>query len=183
VFRFARNPPQGLDNFSGFSATEYRFLAEHTRSMDGLFVTRGERSVLLEQRKAQCSYVSGNYFRALNVGMERGRGFLPEEDKTDAPEAVAVLSYSAWQNWFGGDPSIIGRRVKLEDAEVNVVGVAPPDFAGTSPLRTDVWLPLASMGLLNPGDSWGQHFLHDAHSCCAARRVVASERGIPPAVS
>ncbi|HUD99182.1 MAG TPA: ABC transporter permease, partial [Bryobacteraceae bacterium] len=166
VFGFVRNPPKGLDNYRGFSVLEYRYMAEHTRSMAGLFLTRGEAGLLLEQGKARYVFVSGNYFQTLGVGMERGRGFLPEEDRTDAPEAVAVISYSAWQDRFGGDANIIGRRVRMQDSPFVVVGVTPPDFGGTAPERTDLWLPLASMAILYPGDSWAQKFLHDTHSCC-----------------
>ena len=166
VFGFVRNPPKGLDNYRGFSVAEYRFLAEHTRSMAGLFFTRGEAGLMLEQRKVRYVFVSGNYFQTLGVGMQRGRGFLPDEDRTDAPEAVAVISYSAWQNRFGGDPNIIGRRLRMQDSPFLVVGVTPPDFAGTAPEPTDLYLPLASMAILYPGDSWAGKFLHDRHTCC-----------------
>jgi macrolide transport system ATP-binding/permease protein len=166
IFGFIRNPPKGLDHYRGFSVPEYRFLAEHTRTMAGLLFQRGESGLLLEQRKARYVFVSGNYFQALGVGMERGRGFLPEEDRTDAPQAVGVISYFAWQGRFGGDPNIIGRQVRMQDSPFVVVGVAPSDFAGTEPERTDLWLPLASMATLYPGDSWAQRFLHDRHNCC-----------------
>jgi predicted permease len=166
VYGFVRNPPQGLDNYSGFSVPEYRYLAEHSKSMTGLFFTNGESGLMLEQRKANYVFVSGNFFQVLSVGMERGRGFLPDEDRAGAPEAVAVISYSVWQNRFGGDPNIIGRRVKMQDSPFVVVGVTPPDFAGTAPEVTDLWLPLASTGILYPSDSWTNRLLREANICC-----------------
>jgi hypothetical protein len=39
----------------------------------------------------------------LGIEMERGRGFLPEGDRLDAPEAVGVPACTTWQNTFGGD--------------------------------------------------------------------------------
>jgi predicted permease len=166
VFGFMRNPPPGLDNYRGFSVPEYRFLAEHSRSMAGLFFARGEAGLMLEQRNVRYSFVSGNYFETLGVGMQRGRGFLPEEDWTDAPQAVAVISYSTWQNRFGGDANIMGRRIRVQDSPFLVVGVTPPDFAGTRPEVTDLWLPLASMAIFHPGDSWANKLLHDRRICC-----------------
>ena len=166
VLGFVKNPPKGLDNYRGFTPPEYRYIAEHTRTMTGLFLTRGEGGLRLEQHKARTSYVSGNYFQTLQVPMAHGRGFLTDEDRLDAPEAVMVLSDRAWRNWFGADPDILGRRLQFEDTQFLVVGIAAPDFAGTDPERTDLWVPLASAAILYPGDSWARNFLHDGHTCC-----------------
>jgi MacB-like periplasmic core domain len=59
------------------------------------------------------------------------------------PEAVAVLSYPAWQNRFVGDPEIIGKQIRLDGIPFTVVGVASRSFAGTMEFRSDVWVPFA----------------------------------------
>jgi len=97
-----------------------------------MIVTRDGERVRIGQQPYSVTYVSGNYFSALGVSMERGRGFLPEEDRTGAPEAVAVLDYRTWQSQFGGDPAILGRVVRLDEIPFTVVGVASRDFRGTS---------------------------------------------------
>jgi len=166
VLAAVKNPPKGFDNVHGFSAVEYRYLAEHSRSMSGLFLTMGEGGLHLDQSKVRMVFASANYFKVLGSGMSRGRGFLPSEDRVGGPEAVAVLSYATWQNRLGSDPAVIGRRVRIEDVPFTIVGVASPDFIGTSPERTDLWLPLATVPLVSP-DSWARDFLTNPDTCCA----------------
>ena len=74
--------------------------------------------------------VSPNYFRALGVPPMLGRDF------SDPPKgqwkAEAVLSYSFWKRRFNGDPSVIGRTIRLNTFPFIVVGVQPPSFFGLS---------------------------------------------------
>src|SRR5687768_5197428 len=72
--------------------------------------------------------VSGNYFDVLRVRPERGRAFLPEEDRTPGSHPVVVLSHSLWQKRFAGDPSIVNKAVTLNGQPFTVVGVAPREF-------------------------------------------------------
>jgi predicted permease len=59
---------------------------------------------------------------------------------------VAVISYRAWQQHYGGDPSVIGESFVIEGAPFTVVGVAPPGFFGAElrPEPPDFWIPLAA---------------------------------------
>ncbi len=166
AFTIVKNPPRGLDNINGFSYGEYRYLAEHSKSMAGLFTERGDSGLHLERAKARVETVSDSYFRVLEVGMQQGRGFLAGEDNMGAPQAVAVLSYTAWQNRFGGDPGLVGHVVHLEEAPFTVVGIAPADFAGTSPERTDVWIPTGALPLVYPNETWARDFERDPNVCC-----------------
>ena len=52
-----------------------------------------------------------------------------------------MLSDRLWRSQFGGDPSIVGRSLRLDDAPLQVVGVMPPGFQFPSP-DTDLWIPL-----------------------------------------
>ena len=167
IYQVVKNPPRGFDNINGFSYGLFRYLAEHSKSMSGLFMERGEGGMHLENGKARIETVSDSYFRVLGIGMHEGRGFLPGEDNADTPQAVAVLSYTTWQNRFGGDPAILGRTIHLEETPFTVVGVTPADFGGTSPERTDLWIPLAGMQLLSPNDAVARSFERDPHFCCA----------------
>jgi hypothetical protein len=70
-----------------------------------------------------------------------------------------------WLDGASQDPSIVGRPVPLEGIPFTVVGVAAPDFTGTTPERVDDWLPMASTTLLRPDDRWTRNvFLKRA--CC-----------------
>jgi predicted permease len=65
--------------------------------------------------------------------------FRPEEDQPNANH-VAILSYRAWQKLFGGDPSMVGRTLQLNQESYQVVGVMGPDFAW--PNQAELWIPI-----------------------------------------
>jgi putative ABC transport system permease protein len=86
--------------------------------------------------------VSGNYFDTLATFPVIGRGFLPEEDQTAGASLVTVLSHDLWQTRFGGDPSIVGRTILVNNQPFLVAGVMAPGFRGTTPLLgTMLWVP------------------------------------------
>lgn len=85
--------------------------------------------------------VSYDYAAILGVRPAVGRWFAVEDKH--AGDFPAVISYRTWQNRFGGDPHVIGKRVRLESQWYTVVGVAPQGFQGMAlPVLTDIWVPL-----------------------------------------
>jgi len=72
--------------------------------------------------------VEPNFFSVLGVQPALGRSFLPGEDKKGRNQVV-VLSWSAWQRYFHGDPGAIGRTMQDGGEPVTVVGVLPADFS------------------------------------------------------
>jgi len=97
---------------------------------------------------------SGNMFTVLGIEPDAGRSFLPEEDRAGGTHPVAVISHRLWQRRFGGDPSLVGRAVRLNGHPFTIVGVAPEDFRGT--IRgavTDVWVPLTMQAQVAPSKS------------------------------
>jgi predicted permease len=94
--------------------------------------------------RAWAELVSANYFDVLRVQPILGRSFLPEEG-ADKPGAfpVAVISYRMWQNRFHGDRNVLGKEIRLNRHQLTIIGVAPPDFRGsTVGLVYDVWMPI-----------------------------------------
>ncbi len=83
--------------------------------------------------------VSANFFELLRREPELGRGFHEGEDAPEA-EPVAVLSRGLWKRRFGGDPSIVGKSVLLDDRPTTVVGVMPTRFDFQA--GTDLWVPV-----------------------------------------
>ncbi|MBT9330339.1 ABC transporter permease [Acidipila sp. 4G-K13] len=83
--------------------------------------------------------VSAGFFRTLGVPPMLGRGFRDGEDAVGAPRNV-VLSYSAWQSWFGGRRDIIGRSVTLSGVPHTIIGVMPRDFQFARRGRVDYWV-------------------------------------------
>jgi predicted permease len=56
-----------------------------------------------------------------------GRPFLASEDRK-GQDRVAILAHGLWLRAFGGDPSIIGQPITLDDGTYSVVGVLPESF-------------------------------------------------------
>lgn len=77
-------------------------------------------------------------FDVLGVRPELGRTFLPSDGKPGA-EPVVVLSHALWQRRFGGDRTIIGRAVSVDNESHTVIGVMPPDFRFPRDTVADMW--------------------------------------------
>jgi putative ABC transport system permease protein len=93
-----------------------------------------------EPERLQGFQVSANLFPLLGVNTELGRTFAAEEDRPGT-NRVVVLSHELWQRRFGGERTILGRTLTLNNEFYTVIGVLPPDFRFYS--KTDVWTPLA----------------------------------------
>ena len=87
--------------------------------------------------------VTGDLFATLGARPLLGRAFGREHEIT-GNHWVAVLSYGFWQRRFGGDPHIVGRRLRLDAGVYEVVGVMPDGFTYPALGRPfDLWTPLA----------------------------------------
>jgi putative ABC transport system permease protein len=81
-----------------------------------------------EAKFARGLWVSGNLFDALGVRPILGRVLTAADDRRGCGLGGAVISYGFWQREFGGSASAIGRKVKLDNTSVEVIGVTPPGF-------------------------------------------------------
>ena len=94
-------------------------------------------------------YVSRDFFEVLRVDAGLGRTFLPAEGQQRGDAAVVVLSHRAWQNRFGGDPSVVGTVVRLGTTEHTVIGVSAEVFAFTDWFVTpELYAPVTQFGLV-----------------------------------
>jgi putative ABC transport system permease protein len=94
-----------------------------------------------DPEKIEGRRVSANLFSLLGVEPQLGRAFTPDEDQPGA-NGVVLISHLLWQRRFNGDPNIIGKSLKLNDASRTVVGVMPASFQ--FPTREDeLWVPIA----------------------------------------
>ena len=104
------------------------------------------------------AYVSANYFDLLGVRAASGRVFRRDEDLVGAAP-VAVISDALWRQQLGGSSDVVGQTIRANGYPVRVIGVAPPNFAGTvAGAKFDLWLPLSARPLLVPAeaDRWRQ---------------------------
>ena len=108
-----------------------------------------------EPRRITGAQVTASFFDVLGVEPERGRAFSAEEDLPGGPPVV-LLSHGLWTEAFGGDPSVVGTTILLNDEPHTVLGVMPRSFAFPGD-DTRYWVPLA----LDRADPWDRnnHYL------------------------
>ena len=116
--------PETLDFTTAHDLRERSHSFEHMslfRDGGGAIVENSEPELLSGLR------VAYDYFDTLGARMQLGRSFKQEED-TPQTRFEAVLSHGLWLRRFGGDPSIVGRNVRLSGRSYLVVGVLPENF-------------------------------------------------------
>jgi predicted permease len=88
------------------------------------------------------AYLSADAFRLLGERPILGRDFVADDGRPGAA-AVAILGGKVWRNRYGGDPSVVGRTLVINDVPSVVIGVMPEGFR--FPMVSDLWLPLPAM--------------------------------------
>src|SRR5687768_12634907 len=138
------NQGSGFDNMSH---PAYRYLREHSRTVDVAAVDFGGGPMSLgtegNSERVIGTMVSGNYFDVLGTTAVLGRFFRADEDQVAGERPVVVLSHALWTTRFNSDPQILDKPVRLNNREFAVVGVAEPGFQGSSMIGTDLWTPMA----------------------------------------
>ena len=101
-------------------------------------------------RFVNARFVSPDFALGLGVPASFGRWF----DATD--DGAVVLDHGFWTRALAADPHVVGRRMRVGDAELTIVGIAPPKFAGTGlpAAAPDLWLPLATLAATMPNADW-----------------------------
>ena len=88
----------------------------------------------------QAVYLTPNSFLHFGVPALLGRGLQPSDaPEGQDPEKVAVLGYEFWQRHYGGDPDIVGKKIRLVRESYLIVGVVPSRFTWGD---GEVYLPL-----------------------------------------
>lgn len=83
--------------------------------------------------------VGSSFFDVIGVRPAMGRTFRTDENEP-AKSLVAVLGHELWKGRFGGDPAIIGKKIRIEGELHEIVGVAAP--GRSFPEGIEVWTPL-----------------------------------------
>src|SRR5439155_3731935 len=114
-----------VDDVSGFASAP-AVLGDDDRAPDRAFAT----------------YVSATMFQMLRERPQLGRDFTPADDRPGATP-VAILANGMWRSRYAGDPSAIGRVVRINGTPTTIVGVMREPFR--FPNVADIWLPLSTM--------------------------------------
>jgi macrolide transport system ATP-binding/permease protein len=107
-------------------------------------------NVMVKKQAEQASgeFVSGDYFRGLEVSPAAGRVIIPDDDRAGATP-IAVLSFAFSQRRFGDAASAPGQSILIDNVPFTVAGVAPPGFFGVDPAAApDFYIPLHTNLLL-----------------------------------
>jgi len=134
---------------SSISAGLYRALARQQTSFEPLMGVADPNSLAvavgsLPAEQVGLQYVSANFFQGLGLAPAAGRAFTAADDRL-AQEPVVIVSHRFWRSRLGADRDLSSKIVRINNAPVRVVGVAPPRFFGLQPGQwTDVYTPLAA---------------------------------------
>jgi putative ABC transport system permease protein len=135
----------------------YRGLVDRNHSFDSMSVFKGWRPTMTgatEPERLEAQRVTASYFKVLGVSPMLGRDFQQTDDQSNGPNVVTISS-GLWQRRFGGDRTIIGRQVLLDDTPYTVIGVMPMRFENVLSPSAEVWAPLQYD--LSSGSAWGHH--------------------------
>lgn len=179
------SPPQHQPRATVAAATYFAWAAESRRfsamaatCCDELWftVTRPDGA-----ERVNSLAVTANYFQVLGITPIVGRPLAPD---TSGPNEV-VLSYGYWQRRYGGDRSVVGQRLTLDDANdarptprhsYTIVGVMPPGLPGD----TEMW----TLIFFEPGEDldYGYRYL-DVFGRLAPGATVAGARSEMEAIT
>lgn len=140
LVRLTRPSPKTV--YGLLSYPEYRDLTAETGAFADV-VAIGGRGVTLKEkgdtRMLLVKYVSPNLFDTLGLPLAQGRGLRPGDEQGATP--LVVINHQVWQERLGGDPRVIGRTVRLNDAYFTVIGVTAQGFVGLDrTVRDDVFV-------------------------------------------
>jgi predicted permease len=139
---------------SMFSYSEYLDYREHNHVFSGLVAYEPFLEGTLAGDKMQQllgTATSCNYFEVLNEHPAQGRGFVDSDCAASDENAVVVVSDQLWRDTFGGDPTLVGKRITLNRMAFSVIGVAPLGFTGTEPIPSAFWVPITIQKVLDAG--------------------------------
>jgi len=141
LVRIQRRSPENIN--PGVPYASIAYYGDNAKSLSAVIATMGGAPLVLnrDEERVRATFVSSNYFSELGGAAAAGRLFhAARDDGASAP--VCVLSFHLWQRKFKGDPSIVGKWIRLGGKPTTVIGVASETFASLGTDNPDLWLPL-----------------------------------------
>ena len=137
-----------------FSYPEYLDYRDHNQVFSGLVAYEPYVDATLRDgdvRPVLGTVASCNYFDVLLEHPAHGRGFIASDCAASESSAVVVVSDDLWRSKFASDPSLIGKKIVLNQTAYTVIGIARPGFTGTEPIPSVFWVPITMQPALEPG--------------------------------
>lgn len=143
--------PQGRDTFA---YGEYDELNRGSTTLSGILASSRHGPLLTMKDKTShilTECISPNYFAVLGLPPYEGRTFTADTTGSDEDKQAIIISYSLWQTQFGGDPTLVGKSVTLNNSPHTVIGIGPKGFRGLNRfVQTDAWM--AARGWMSPSE-------------------------------
>lgn len=146
VVRVAR---AGEPGWAGWPYSQFLRMRDVT-TLDGVEASLSRRTRISAARaddsrtERPILFVSGGYMRLLGARAFLGRTLTPSDDQPGA-SPVVVVSHYVWRTEFGGDTSVIGSSVRVNDTPVTLVGVLESSFSGPVRDPQAAWMPLSAV--------------------------------------
>jgi predicted permease len=135
------------------------FFQARSRAMEIAAVSAGSEINVTGQGEARRCYgssASPNFLAVLGAPVAKGRGFSQGED-VPGRDRVVIISHDLWMERFGGDGSAVGRVIRLDGMDREIVGIMPRDFSYPSS-KVELWFPMR-MDPSNFLEYWGTEFM------------------------
>ena len=130
----------------GVSIADFDDWQAATRTLSDISIVFPGPAVLTEEEQFAEQYpgawVSSSFFRMIGQGPVVGRDFRAEDDLPGTPAAI-VIANSVWQQRYGGDPSALGRVLRMNGITGTIVGVMPEGMR--FPDEAQIWIVASQM--------------------------------------
>ena len=141
---------QRPDNADGerppFTRAQFEALRRDTSVFVDAYAEIADIDTRIDGRMMSGTLVTGNFFQVVGVNAVQGRALTPADDERLAGNPVMVLSHRGWDRVFAKDPAILGRRVLVNGAPHEIIGVMPEGFRGLAVSAPDFWAPISLLG-------------------------------------
>jgi predicted permease len=128
----------------GVSFLDFEAMRSETRAFSALAAFAAAPFVVGDEGRAPDrvpgAYISASGFRLLREEPVLGHTFRDDDDRPGA-SPVVILGNGLWKNRYGGDPTAIGRTIRVNGMSATVIGVMRQGFR--FPNNADLWQPLA----------------------------------------
>lgn len=124
-----RNTRNNRDN--DFSEIEQREVREKTTAFTSLTTFTRDFSAVAEPgrpaERLNGIMADAEMFATFGIQPQIGRAFTAEETQP-GKDQVVLLAHGFWQERYGGDPSVIGRVLRIDGDPHTIIGVMPARF-------------------------------------------------------
>jgi predicted permease len=131
VILWNRSPGLGIAE-DWFSTAQYFDIRNHAQGFEHVALAIGGNYNLTENggepERVGTIRMTAGMLTMLGAEPAIGRLLVSDDEVTGAP-GVAVLGHGTWQRRYGADPGVIGRRIVLNGAPYQIVGVLPASFS------------------------------------------------------